>query len=261
MKRRSFAAALACASLLAVTSLRADVTITSTNSGTGLGRVAAGQSVTFIKAKKMRLDTSVAGRTVSSIFDAEAGKMIILNPEKREATVMDATKLANMPGISPEKITARLTPNGQTKEVAGVTTNGYDLMIAVPMQSPAPGQPEMTMEMSGTVWIAKDAPGTAEYTQFFVAAAKAGMFVGGSGAAVGPQGAAMSQMNKMFADAGGIPYSTKLEMKLKGSPQMAAMMGQMGGTGFETTVVSISTDPVADEKFTIPAGWKTTTSK
>ena len=66
----------------------------------------------------------------------------------------------------------------------------------------------------------------------------------------------MAEMYKAIADAGGIPFSVEMGMKIDGAGPMAGMMNKvMGGAAFATTVSSVSTDAVPADKFDVPAGY------
>jgi hypothetical protein len=213
-----------------------------------------GQTVTYIKGSKMRSENA------NSVFilDASSRQMIVLNDKKKEAEVYDMAKLQTdiqkATGATEPKVS--FTPTGQKKELLGRSCDGYMLSISLPYTM---GNDTISLTMSGPAWIAKGAPGTKDYQSFYLMAAQHGLFFGSPQAAKA-QGAQMkstTEMYKAFAEAGGIPYQSEMEMKFEGSGMMAGMMNKMGGMSTSTTVTAVSTDPIPDEKFTVPAGWKT----
>ena len=69
---------------------------------------------------------------------------------------------------------ASVKPNGQTKEIAGKTANGYDMEISVPATMGGTSGMKMTVILTGPMWIVKGAPGTAEYLGFYKGAVEKG---------------------------------------------------------------------------------------
>jgi hypothetical protein len=154
---------------------------------------------------------------------------------------------------------ASVKPNGQTKQIAGKSANGYDLEISVPANigGGANGM-KMTVMLTGPMWIVKGAPGTAEYMAFYKGAVDKGWIFSDPRAAKGSPGQAraMAQMYKELAATGGVPYETEMNIKMTGEGPMAGMMAKMGNITATSTVQSIETTAIAAEVFAPPAGYK-----
>src|SRR5678815_1113951 len=154
----------------------ADLTLKQTMNGKGMGVNGASSGTAYIKGNKMRSEMQVGDRTQIAIFDLDAQKMYSFDSKKKEADVWDmaafSAELAKTVDTSAMK--ASLKPNGQTKQINGQTATGYDLEISMP--SAIGGNPDMvmTVTMTGTTWIVKNAPGTADYINFYKAAAEKG---------------------------------------------------------------------------------------
>ena len=249
--------------LLAAPAL-ADVTVTSQVTGKGLGKAAESQSIVYIKGLKMRTDSTLGDSPTTTIIDIEAQKFISINHKKKEASVIDMAQFRqdldkSMKGGQTE---ASLKPNGEKKEIAGRACNGYDISVIMPMA--IGGDTSMTMVMSGPVFIAKGAPGSADYARFHLAAAEKGFIMSDPRAAKGApqQVKGMTELYKTIADTGGIPYSMEMSMKIDGAGPMAGMMNKvMGGAAFSSAVTAVSTDAVAGDTFDVPAGYKVKDSK
>ncbi len=100
--------------------------------------------------------------------------------------------------------------------------------------------------------IAKDAPGTADFAAFYRAAADSGFFSLGAGRG-NPgmnEGRGIAAMYKAIADSGGIPYEQHVNVTIEGGS-----MQRMTPPPTVTRVSSVSTDPIPDDKFQIPAGY------
>ena len=245
----------------------ADVTLTSTMAGKGFGKMADGQSVSHIKGLKMRTDSTVGGTATSIIIDLEAQKFISINHKKKEAQVYDMAKFRQDldKTIKQGDAKATLKPNGEKREVSGRECAGYDMNVAVPFVMGGGGEGmEMTMVMSGPVFIAKGAPGSAEYAKFYLAAAEKGFIASDPRAAKGAasQTRGMTELYKAIAETGGIPFLMETGVKIDGGGPMAGMMGKMmGGSGFTQTITSVATDAIPADKFAIPADYKTKIEK
>ena len=254
MTRSMLAAVLAFA--LSATA-HADVTIKSTITGKGLGMSGTTTSVTYIKGLKMRAEATIGDKNVTSIYDVDAQKMYILDEKKKEANVWDMGAFAQelSKSVSPDGARASLTPNGQTKSIGGQNADGYNIDIVVPTNVAGNA---VTIAMTGTSWIAKGAPGSAEYAAFYKGAADKGWIFTDPRAAQGAPGQAkaMAEMYRQFAQIGGLPYESQMDIKAQGEGMVAAMMARMGGMSTTTTTDSVETGPVADDLFVPPADYK-----
>lgn len=118
----------------------------------------------------------------------------------------------------------------------------------------------MTVTLSGPVWIVKGAPGSEDYIRFYLAAAKKGWVMSDPRAAKASPGPAraMTEMYRQLADAGGIAYQidTQITMSASGSNPLGAILARMGNVTMATVVESVETAPLADDLFTVPAGYK-----
>ena len=243
----------------------ADLTLKQTMNGKGLGLNGQSTGTAYIKGNKMRSEMQVGDRTQIAIFDIDAQKMYSFDSKKKEADVWDmaafAAEISKTVDVSAMKAT--LTPNGQTKQIGGQTANGYDFEISMPAPMGGSKDMMMTVTMTGTTWIVKDAPGTAEYTRFYTTAAEKGWIFSDPRAAKGSPGQAraMTEMYKQFAETGGIPYETDMQMKMSstgggaGNP-LGGLLARMGNMSMATTIQSVETGALADDLFAPPAGYK-----
>ncbi len=250
----------------------ADVTVKMTTRGPALGPGPGGRggagtidvpATYYIKNGKARIDTIVGGREMSTILDPAAGQMITLDPETRVATIYDLSKLGEQvqQSVQMGDTKVSMTPTGRTKDILGRACTEYQLSMTVPMKGGPGAEGDMTMTMSGPVWIAKDAPGTADFAAFYKAAANSPLFAAGGGRGRGRGGSpgmtsGMAAMYNAFGEAGGIPYEQHLQVKMEGSGPMADMMRGRGAPPETVTMVtSVTTDPIRDDRFAIPDGY------
>ncbi|MEZ5284718.1 MAG: hypothetical protein R2712_07905 [Vicinamibacterales bacterium] len=242
--------------VLATAPAWADVTIKQTNTGKGMGVSGNMSSTTYIKGLKMRTETVTGGTTRISIFDVENQKLYMFDDKKKEVDVWDMQAFSSEMGkaVDPSEMKGSVTPNGQTKQIAGQTATGYDMEITMPTKMGGPSGPSMTVKLEGPMWVVKDAPGTKEYIAFYNAAVDKGWIFSDPRAAKGSPGQAkaMAEMYKQLADTGGVPYETEMHVKMEGDGPMAAIMAKMGGMSMTSTVQSVETGALADDLFTPP---------
>jgi hypothetical protein len=59
-----------------------------------------------------------------------------------------------------------------------------------------------------------------------------------------------------FSNAGGLPYLTEMNMTIEGGGDLAPMMKQFGDMKLTSRVTEVSTAPLPDDLFVVPAGYK-----
>jgi hypothetical protein len=243
------------------TPAQADLKMTQTLNGKGLGISGNSTSTTYIKGLKMRSDTVSGDTTRSIIFDVENQKMYIFDSKKKEADVWNMAEFGAEIGQTVEigTMTTSFKPNGQTKQIAGKMAIGYDMSISLPSRvGDAKNGMPMTVTLSGPTWIVKGAPGTADFQKFYMAAAEKGFIFSDPRAAKGQPGQAKAnaQMYREMAATGGIPYETEMNIKMSGEGPMAGLMARMGNISMISVVQSAETANLPDDLFAPPAGYK-----
>jgi hypothetical protein len=238
----------------------ADVTVKSVAGGKGMGMSTNMVTTTYIKGNKMRTDTVMGDTIRTMIFDVDAQRLYSFDSKKKEADAWDmqAFGASMQSAVDTTEMKASVKANGQTKQLAGKTANGYDMSITVPTTMGGKDGMKMTMSLTGPMWVVKGAPGTAEYINFYKSAVEKGwIFSDPRGAKASPgQAKAMAQMYKELAATGGIPYEMEMNIKMTGEGQMAAMMAKMGNITSTSTVQSVDTAALAADLFAVPAGYK-----
>jgi hypothetical protein len=244
---------------VALAPAQADVTLKATATGKGLGMSGTTSNVTYIKGLKMRSEAASGKASNVTIFDVDAQKMYIVNDKKKEVDVWDMGAFTQelSKSVSTEGVHASMTPNGQTKTLHGHTAEGYNVEITVPATLGGPGGMPITMLLTGVSWIAKGAPGSADYAAFYKGAAEKGWIFSDPRAAQGAPGQAkaMAQMYSEFSKIGGMPLETQMDIKATGEGPVAAMMAKMGGVSTTTTIDSVETGPIDDALFQVPPGY------
>ncbi len=246
---------LACAA-----SASADVKMVAQMSGKMMGMKPSGETVTYIKGNKMRTDQTMGGNQLSTIMDVDAGEMISINHKKKEAeiwNIAESSGALKSAGLSADGVDVKITPNGETKEIAGYKATGYDLAVSVKSTMGGEGGMAMTVNITGPAFLSTDAPGAKDYAAFYIAAAEKGFFFGDPRAAKAQPGNAsgMMALYRTMAEKGIALQSTQ-NIKLSGEGPMAGLFAKMGNSEVSSVVTSISGEPLADDLFTVPAGYK-----
>jgi hypothetical protein len=240
--------------------LGASVAVTESAKTTADGKVTSFQVVYSVHGQKMRVHRIRPGdqgrKGLVHVYDAAAGRLVILDRDKQEAEVYDAAKAAaevekNLPS---DKITTDLKPTGRTRDLLGVKCEDYTFVIKAPLTDSA------NLIRSGTACVAKDGPGVQEYVAFFKAAAT----VLTAGSVKAPKSVVAAdrtdtEFYRRIALLGGMPYAFEMKLEVEGSGLMARMLRGSLTWSREVTTTSVNTDAMQDTDFIIPPGWKTKT--
>ena len=259
--------------VLGSAALFADVTVTTTTKMEG-GPMAGmmtspPQTTTRIRGNKQRTDMNAMGQTFSMIIDLDAKQMIVLRPDNHTAQIVTfdsvnaaaagAVKSGAMPNVD-----GSLEPTGRSQSIGGVTCDEYRFSMTIDMANAGMGQmppqaaKDAKMMMKGSVWMAKDVPGAAEYMAFQKAMAQANLpsLAGAGGKGMGGA-SGVDRLSRLFKGTEGMPYMTEMEMSVEGSDPMVAMMNQaMAGMHVSNQVSNVSVAKIADDAFTVPADYK-----
>lgn len=256
MRLRTTVVALAL--VACATTASADVKMVAQMTGKMMGRNPSGETVTYIKGARMRTDQTMGSNKLSTIMDIESGELISINHRNKEAEIWNIADLAKTmqgSGIAASGVDVKITPNGESKTIAGYKAVGHDLSVSV--KSPMGEGMAMTVTISGPAYLSTDAPGAKDYANFYMAAADKGFFFGDPRAAKAQPGNAkgMMALYRSMAEKG-IPLESTQVIKLSGDGPMAGLMAKVGGGEISSTVTSVSAETLADDLFVVPAGYK-----
>jgi hypothetical protein len=264
---------LATAAVLAfcTVTLGADVRVTTTTTIEGAVAAMMGglvpSMVTHIKGSKARTDIVVGNQKISTIVDADAKQVTVLNATDMTAKVVTAeSMLVGATGnMTMPKIDGSLKPTGQSKLLGGTQCQEHLLTMTMSMADMA-GSGKMSPEaatmmkdmrilVNGSMWIAKSGPGVAEFAAFQALSAKNSINVMMQ-AMPGLGSGGLDRFMESFASTGGLPYLTEMKMSIEGGGDMAPMMKQFGDMKLTSRVTDVSTDALPDDLFTVPTGYK-----
>ncbi len=189
----------------------------------------------YRKGVRMRMDSTGPITTHSEIVDAGTGRMVTLYPEGKIAEVADRTSKPAMPdrgGVPEYKQT--ITPTGRSRQIAGSTCDVYDFKASV-------RYPEMErdgaviMIAEGSMCLVKDGLGQAEFSGVSRAASALDPF--------------LVQMNRQTTDLG-VPFATQMTLRMGGDAMTKEVASSI------TEVISVSTAPISEAIFDIPADYE-----
>ena len=252
--------------------LRADVTITMTNSIEGPMAALAGAnspSITMrIQGLKARTDIDVMGRVVATISDLDGRQMLVLDPTEKTVRRLPFASF-NQPdaaglNVTMPKMDVTVERTGRAEQVAGQSCEEFHtVMIMIMDMSQVGGAPptpdardamkDVRMVMRGSTWISAFSPGASEIIRFQQAARAAGMVMPTN--LFGGQNAP-DPLAQAAAGAEGLPCLSEIEMTYEGTGPMIEMLKKMGTMKVTTRLTQISLDPIPAETFVVPAGYQ-----
>jgi hypothetical protein len=251
---------------MSLAGLRADVTVVQTMTMEGaaaaaLGGAALPRITMHIKGQKSRADVQMNGQTMSSISDLATRQIVLLNSATKTATIMTPNSGKGMPMPN---IDVTVKPTGKSQTIDGQACDEHSLAMALSMAEVMPeGQvppdaaammADVKMVMNGSIWIARKAPGASEFAAFNKAASDSNLLAALTGTPTNGTGP-IEKLLKAMAGVPGLPYLTEITMEFQGTGPMVDMMKQMGPMKMVQKISSVSTAPLADELFTIPADY------
>jgi hypothetical protein len=257
--------------------LRADVTVVTTTSiEGGMAAMAPGgappatKMTVRVKGMKSRTEMAVGPMAVVTIVDVATKQIIILRPDQKTATVTSMVKPATTTTTTEPATTtgsvsidASITPTGKSQVIDGVKCDEFSFTTTMDMAGLGGAQapPEaaavlqgLKMKMTGSLWVAKDMPGAAEFVAYQKAAASSDMAAAAATAA-GISMPGMEKMAKAMSSIDGVAYLTEMNMTVEGTGQMAEMMKGMGPMKVTTKTTSMNQDPISDDLFKVPEGY------
>lgn len=252
-------------------SVSADVTITQTMSldGPAAAGMASGQMpriVTRIKGMKSRTDIDVMGQTISAITDVAARQVIVLQTATKTALIVTpASVAAGGPPITLPDMTVTFKPTGQSRAFEGMSCEEHSVGlsfnladIGAPTQVPAEAAAMMKgvrIVANGSIWFAKSAPGAADFMAFQKAAADSKLMSALTAMSPAPSGG-MDRLWAALQSVPGLPCLSEMSMTFEGTGPMVEMMKQKGPVKVIQKTAAVSTDPLPDDIFTVPADYK-----
>jgi hypothetical protein len=179
--------------------VRADVTVVSTTTIEGGMAAMGGPAMTpkmtsRVKGMKMRMDMEMSPNSslLSTITDLTAKQVITLHHDQKTATIVTTAAPAEKPPADSPALNATVTPTGKSQVIDGIKCDEYAFTTSMNMgditgpQMPpeaAAMMKDLKINMVGSLWVAKEVPGAAEYIAFTRAASTSDMAAAAAGSA------------------------------------------------------------------------------
>jgi hypothetical protein len=263
---------------LCLAPVRADVTIKQviTIEGPMAGAVGEKPVMTIrIKGNKSRSDVT-GPAAVSAISDLDAKQVIVLNGTEKTAQILSLASTGSggtqQPAFPASAVSVDYKPTGAKRTIEGAACDDYAFTMTMDMSelgNTSAMPPEavealkgVKMIANGVTCLAKEGKGVQEFVAYQKAAIQSGIMGAMMGGTTpGKSGGGMEKLMAAVASAPGLPYVTEVTMTFEGTGPMVDMMKQMGAMKIIQTTTSVSTDPIGDELFKVPADYKVTEKK
>lgn len=264
--------------VLCLAPVGADLTLTQTMTieGGAAGAMMADKppmaTVMRIKGRKARGDMDMMEMKISTLTDLSTKETMLLNHTEKTAQLVSATSVAAAAApVPPMDVDVSFKPTGQKRAIEGVECAEHAFTMAVGMaemtgqQAPKEGQPQMPKEaaemmkdvrvvMAGSTWVAQSGPAAGEYIAFQKAAAEASLAVFGAMLSGQQSTGGLDKLLAAISEAPGLPYLTEMTMSVEGTGPFVEMMKPMiTGMKFIQKTTAVSTEPLADDLFKVPA--------
>jgi hypothetical protein len=244
----------------------ADVTVTTQTTGKMVLDL-SGDAVNMIKGKRQRTDSTLRGKAQTLIIDIEGRRFVDLDAKKKVANVTPLDSIAQeLQKVGVGALDAKLSKTAQTKQIAGHACTVHDISVSMPFSPTGHSGDgmDLTLNLGGTVCLATNVPGLADYQAFYRAAADSGFIFGDPRVAKSPTGAAQAKayaaLTRKMAEAG-MALESNINISAGGSGPMAAMMGRLAKGDIVTTVTKIETGDLPAASFEVPADYKVKTKE
>lgn len=236
--------------------LTADVLITETTHVTVGRRTIDGVRTTYIKGAQMRLEVVQAGEATTTLYDVPGGTTITLDPKKKRAELRDiSARIAELERQYPrERVMVTIAFTGATKELVGAPCDEHAFRIRVPMTRDG----SLALMMTGSAWVAKDAPGADDYARFAKGAIERQVALGPASRNMILQAItrAQTELYRTLGGLRGIPYLIDMTLNVDGHGILAGMLNKLVSGTRTSAVTKVALEPLSDALFVIPDGWK-----
>jgi len=193
---------------------------------------------------------------MTTIFDVPAGATITLDGKKKRATWRDVDRRnAKLEKEYPRaSATVTVTPTGATRTLVGAVCREYTTSVRVPMTK----SESLVLTMTGTVWLASDVPGAQDYDAFASAAIERQIVLGpaSDNKILLAVTRAQTELYRALGGLHAVPYLVETATNVEGKGMLAGMVRKIVSGTQRTEVTRVSIEPLADDLFVVPAGWK-----
>ena len=234
---------------------RADLSLTGRSSVLAMGMQGVGQESLWLRKTKLRRDLIDRGKAYSHLYDLSTREITVIDHSLRQASVftMSALNQDADARFSSRDLRLDLTPTGRRHQLQSWNCAEHKIFAAMPAE--VAGE-KVSFEMTGTLWLARNAPEQGETAAFGRAAQEPDFFMGIPALAKKSPGQAqgMSEIVRRLAPMG-LLCAVDVETRYQGSGRMAELSRKMQSR-IAVTYEKYATDPLKDDVFAIPPGYR-----
>jgi hypothetical protein len=252
-----FAGALLLAPALLATpdAARADLVLQGRSSVSALGAFTAGQEALMIRDKQLRRDVLDRGRAYSYLYDFAARRIVVVDHALRIAEVMllDDLKSGAVKGSARGGFKMDLEKTDKQYAVRHWQCVEHNLAVSLPAE--LSGE-QVTFQLNGRVWLAKNTPEQKEMQAFRSAASSPEFLVGLPAVAkiTDDQAQAVGEAIRRISAMGTL-CAFDVQSRYEGTGRMA-LLSQKMPTRLSLTYDNFKTEAIDERAFGVPIGYQ-----
>jgi hypothetical protein len=202
------------------------------------------------------------GQILTALINLRTNQRIMLRPAQKTAQVSDlSAPRSDTDRVLFSKANFSLKPTGRQQDINGQRCEEFTFATAMDLGQLGGLSPQLpkefiemtkgiTLTTKGTVWIARTAPGAAEYRAYHKAATPANLAAPSASGLPSSPGQTIKLLS--VGQDIGIPYLIQLETAYEGTGPVVEMLKPMGAMKITSKVTDVSTAPISDEVFKVP---------
>ena len=239
-------------SCLTAVSVSADVRITEHGTMSLQSKQSSGKRawtrIIEIKGQRMRLESGEGAEPRGTIYDLDSGKRFRLAPSSREVLVLDLGKVSIRwrKQVRVEQLSRQVRPSGAQREVLNLPCTEFTFDFLAPASLPN----HQIAHDRGTVCVTDTAPAGVEFASFVHEARKRGFDL------------VVATLSPTFSPIGSYFWGDESNFIVLSGMTASGYDANPGAHvesfAYESAwmVTEISSDPIPNERFDIPNGWK-----
>jgi len=243
------------ATLLFAGSAAADLTLTGHSTVMSMNMPTTSQERIYLKKSWLRRDQLDRGKAYTYIYDLRGREISALDHSQRQLRVYEMNAPANTPEAraTHKDLKLELQPSGLKHTLGPWNCAENTLNASMPAEL---GTEKVTVQLAGKVFLARNTREHKDLQAFFKAMDSPDFLMGISALAKNPptQTRALGEvLRRLFNQ--GMVCAIDVELRYEGGGRMAELARRMG-TRLNLVYDNATTDPVPDEFFMVPPGYR-----
>ncbi len=234
---------------------RADLTMAGRSTVLAMGMQGIGQEGVWLRRTQIRRDLIDRGKAFTHLYDLDRREIAIIDHSQRLAQVYAMADLREQADAraSAGDLRLKITPTGRRQPLQDWSCTEHRLEAAMPAQI---GDEQVSFELTGTLWLARNTPQQKEVAAFIKAAENPEFFMGIPALAkTSPaQARGLSEVVRRLAPLG-LLCAADVEMRYDGTGRLAELSRKMNSR-ISVQYERYSTDALDPALFAVPAGYR-----